>query len=161
MRLAEKSQIPNRIISGVLRPIWRMRRGMTLGAQAIVIDREGRILLIRHGYRPGWHFPGGGVEWHETIEQAMRREVLEETGVVVGPEPPPLHGIFSNFAIFPGDHVAVFVVRDWHRPSVPPASREIRESAFVAPGDLPADIARGARRRVEEVFGGVQRRADW
>ncbi|MBN9245973.1 MAG: NUDIX domain-containing protein, partial [Hyphomicrobium sp.] len=77
---------------------------VTLGAQGIVVDAESRVLLVRHAYRPGWHFPGGGVERGEEIETAITREVLEETGVVIL-EPPKLIGIFSHFDDYPGDHI--------------------------------------------------------
>ena len=150
----------NKAIGGVLRPLWRMRRGLTLGAQGCVADQAGRVLLVKHGYRPGWHLPGGGVEWGETVEFALGREVMEETGVeVTGPV--ELHGLFANFEKFPGDHIAVYVLRHWRRPVVPAANAEIAESGFYAPGALPADTVPGARRRIAEIMNGAQRTAEW
>lgn len=52
----------------------------------IVRDPAGRWLLIRRGTEPGrgqWSIPGGRVEPGETLEAAVAREVLEETGVPV------------------------------------------------------------------------------
>ena len=55
-------------------------------AGAIVRDGDGRLLLIRRGREPGrglWSLPGGRVEAGETRPEAVRREVLEETGLDV------------------------------------------------------------------------------
>lgn len=43
------------------------------------LGEGGRLLLVRHPER-GWEFPGGRVEEGETPEEAMHRELLEETG---------------------------------------------------------------------------------
>jgi ADP-ribose pyrophosphatase YjhB (NUDIX family) len=55
---------------------------------AIITDAAGRLLLIKRGHEPGkglWSIPGGRVEPGETDEQAVIREVREETGLVVQP----------------------------------------------------------------------------
>ena len=144
----------------MVRPIWRMRRGMTLGAQGAVIDAEGQVLLVRHGYRPGWWFPGGGVEWGETIETALARELEEEVGVTLT-GPPKLHGIFSNDASFPGDHIAVFLVRHWERPAEYWKRGEIAEARMFPREDLPERIDPGTRVRIAEIFDGVPLKPQW
>jgi 8-oxo-dGTP diphosphatase len=58
-----------------------------VGVGAIVLDR-GRVLLVERGNPPlagYWSLPGGVLEVGETLEEAVRREVLEETGLVVEP----------------------------------------------------------------------------
>ena len=57
------------------------------GVGAIIIDGD-RVLLVERGREPlkgEWSLPGGAVECGETIRQAVRREVMEETGLEVEP----------------------------------------------------------------------------
>lgn len=63
--------------------------GRRLAAKVVLIDEDGAVLLFRGGdpARPDagtwWFLPGGGVETGESFEDAARREVWEETGLVL------------------------------------------------------------------------------
>jgi ADP-ribose pyrophosphatase YjhB (NUDIX family) len=59
--------------------------------------RRGSILLVERGRHPlkgYWSIPGGLVETGETLDEALRREVLEETGLRV--KPVEMFGIFER-----------------------------------------------------------------
>jgi ADP-ribose pyrophosphatase YjhB (NUDIX family) len=60
--------------------------GPQVAVGAIVLDADGRVLLVERGRPPGeglWSVPGGRLERGETLAQAVAREVREETGLVV------------------------------------------------------------------------------
>jgi 8-oxo-dGTP diphosphatase len=54
-------------------------------AGAVVTDSRGRVLLLKHRFRPGtgWGMPGGFIEEGEQPEEALRRELREEVGLEV------------------------------------------------------------------------------
>ena len=147
-------------IRRVLHFYWRFARPMTLGVRAVVVDREGRVFLVKPSYVAGWHLPGGGVEVGETLRVSLARELLEEGGITaVGPI--ALHGVFFNARVSRRDHVAVYVLRDVHQEGVPRNPREIIGHGFFARDALPADTTRGTRARIAEVFDGVPMTEQW
>ena len=142
-----------RLVKPFLRVAFRQTRGMTLGTRTVVLKEDGaEVLLVRHGYAPGWLLPGGGVERGEALVDAARRELHEEAGIVAECEP-VLHGIFLNDAQFRGDHVACFVVRRFREAGFTP-NAEIAEARFFPAGQLPEGTTPGTRRRIAEVLSG-------
>ncbi|MGI9522455.1 MAG: NUDIX domain-containing protein [Hyphomicrobiaceae bacterium] len=148
------------LIRKAMQRYWRMTRAITLGAQGMVIDRESRVLLVRHSYRPGWFFPGGGVEKGETLRTALKRELREEAGIELTAEP-RLFGVYANFDVFPSDHVALFVIRDWQQRAVPRPNLEIAEQGFFDVSALPADTSEKVHRRLDEVLSAAPCTENW
>lgn len=131
--------------------VWfRVSRGLTLGVRAAILDGDGRVLLVRHTYLPGWHMPGGGVETGETTLEAITREVREEAGIEIAGRP-RLHGIFLNDHVSRRDHVLVYVVRAFHDcgPRLP--DLEIAEVAWFPVAALPDATTAGTRARIHEI----------
>lgn len=147
-----------RALEPFIRPLmhlyWRFSRGATLGARAMVINGDGRVLLIKHSYVDGWHLPGGGVETGETLLTALARELAEE-GNILMTAPPLLHGVFFNSRVSRRDHVALYIVREFRQDGQPVPNREIIGHGFFAPDALPADTGRATRARIAEVFDGA------
>lgn len=112
-------------------------------AVACIFDAEGRILLQRRGDRDdadAWGFPGGAIELGESAEEAMLREVREETGLAVTVE--SLLGVYTNyFDEYPnGDQaqtIAIFFVCSAHGGLARVDGRETLELRFFAPSDAP------------------------
>jgi 8-oxo-dGTP diphosphatase len=77
---------------------------------AIIFDPARRLLVIRRGRPPGeglWSLPGGRVEASESDAAAVRREVLEETGLLVRV------GALAGAVDRPGPGGATYVIRDY------------------------------------------------
>lgn len=134
----------------VLQPFHRQMRGLTLGTRTAVFDGDNRVLLVKHTYTPGWLLPGGGVERGETIYQSAIREIREEAAIIVEEEP-LLKGLCLNDGQFPGDHIAILVVRKFSQKTWKP-SLEISHANFFAVDQLPTDTTGGTRRRIEELL---------
>jgi 8-oxo-dGTP diphosphatase len=103
---------------------------------AIVRDDEGRLLLIQRGHEPEagrWSLPGGRVEPGESDAQALAREMLEETGLIVTPG--PLVGAVER----PGTGDTVLDIRDYAATvtgGTLAAGDDAAAARWVAPGDL-------------------------
>lgn len=67
---------------------------MWSGTAACIRDGQGRVLLQRRRDNGQWEFPSGHQELGESATDAVRREVLEEMGLVV--EPRQLIGLYSS-----------------------------------------------------------------
>jgi 8-oxo-dGTP pyrophosphatase MutT (NUDIX family) len=102
------------------------------GVHGVPLTAEGRVVLIRLTYAPGWRVPGGGRKRGEAAEPAMLRELREEIGLVS-------HGGIERLEeVRPGDPSAFFVVRDVvYRPR---RSLEVEQVREFDPASLPEDV---------------------
>lgn len=114
-------------------------RSPSVGVGGVVVD-DGRVLLIKRGKPPlygRWVVPGGTVELGESLEQALVREVREETGLEVRPL-----AFLTAFERIVRDDGAVrhhFVILDYLCERVSgavSAASDALEASFVAPQDL-------------------------
>jgi ADP-ribose pyrophosphatase YjhB (NUDIX family) len=116
-------------------------------AVAVLIQREGRVLLGRRGpgtREPGkWSFPAGFVERGERVESAAAREAREETGLDVNVD--RLIGLYSS----EGETVVLAVYAASAARGEPVAGDDLTELGWFAVDDLP-ELAFPRDRRILE-----------
>lgn len=136
------------------------QRPMTLGVRGLIIDKEDRVLLVKHTYVSGFYLPGGGVETGETILQALERELFEECAVSLK-SPPLLYNIYLNKRSSSRDHVALFVIRNFcdEGPRLP--DKEIAEVKYFPVDQLPDDATPATQRRIDEVLNNIEMSPYW
>lgn len=109
----------------------------TIGIGAVVMNPDGQVLLIKRDQPPAhglWSIPGGKQEAGETMVEACRREVLEETGLevlvfnILAVVERRLEGfhyvIIDFFAVYRGDGSELA------------AQSDVSEACWVSPADL-------------------------
>lgn len=133
---------------------WHIFQPVNFGVQVMLI-RDGQVVLVRHTYKTGWYFPGGGVKRKESVETAVRREAMEETGATLGEL--QLVGLYANLRGPVSNHITLFTGHDFELNGI--SDDEIAEVKFFPLDQLPEDIGWGTRRRIEEYVNGGQRPA--
>ncbi|MEM1038869.1 MAG: NUDIX domain-containing protein [Pseudomonadota bacterium] len=133
---------------------------MTLGVRAVVFNDRDEVLLVRHTYVEGWHFPGGGVERGETAVQAMIKELHEEANITLKSVPEIFH-IYRNTQHSRFDHVVLFVCRWGDQTSHKQPDYEIAEARFFPISALPATTTASTAKRLQEVLHDVPRADIW
>jgi 8-oxo-dGTP diphosphatase len=76
-------KLPKAAFAIVKEAARHLLRRPVVGVCAFARARDGRVLLIRRGDTGEWALPGGTLEWGETLQSCVRRELLEEAGVEV------------------------------------------------------------------------------
>jgi 8-oxo-dGTP diphosphatase len=129
-----------------------------VGVGAVIVDR-GRVLLVKRGHSPlkgEWSLPGGTVELGETLEAALAREVLEETGLQVSVG--PLVEVFDRVDRAPDGRVEYhFVIVDYAcsvRGGLIARGSDADDARWVPIRELPAY---GLTAKASEVIGKARR----
>lgn len=128
-----------------LRKLVGHRPLLQAGASVLLEDAAGRILLQRRADDHKWGYHGGSVELDEDVEEAARRELLEETGLRA--RSLTLFGVFSGPAmhhVYPnGDVVSnidhVYLCTDYEG-ELRPQPGEVEELCFFSWDALPEDL---------------------
>ncbi|WP_171651372.1 NUDIX hydrolase [Paenibacillus foliorum] len=120
-----------------------------VGAAAVIMDSEGRILLVKHNYgKYNWELPGGLSEQNESAENTAKREVLEETGLetTVG----RLTGVY--YEPINDMHHFVFACKVVDDQQPQPDAEEVTECKFFNVDDLPKPISDFTISRIKDAL---------
>ena len=139
-----------------LRQLVGKRPILVPGVRAIIRDESGAVLLqLRSDFRI-WGLPAGGMELGESVHDALRREVFEETSLTVLKARP--FGIYTNPAntiTYPnGDqsqpYTTAFLVDEWSGTVTPDGDESLDLRFFPLDQLPPPDLLLPAHRRVFE-----------
>lgn len=129
--------------------------GVETNGVRVILYRDNNVLLVKTRYYPYWILPGGGVKKGESIQEAGKREVQEECGIIIHSFSSPL-GIYTNTREGRKDTVTVLIAGLWNE-SHGERKRwnlEIQKSTFFDIHNLPKSLSHYTRKRIDEYLSG-------
>lgn len=137
-----------------LRKIVGHRPLLQVGARVIVEDEDNRILLQLRRDNHCWGYPGGSVKLDEEVENAAKRELFEETGLIA--HDLELFGVFSGkdlHYIYPnGDEVSnidiVFLCKHYSG-TLTPQKDEVDDLQFFSIETIPDNISPPVKKQIQ------------
>lgn len=118
----------------------------TVSVAGVITDEQGKVLLLEHVFRPasGWGIPGGFVGHGEQPEEALRRELDEETGL-------ELENVRLFRARILKSHVE-FIFEATAKGTAEVRSREILKVEWFRPEEMPEEMSAVQKATVREVL---------
>ncbi|MFA6495035.1 MAG: NUDIX domain-containing protein [Candidatus Paceibacterota bacterium] len=141
-----------------VRLYWRIFKPKTYGSRALILHGN-KILLARNINVSHWSLPGGKIDYPESPEQCLMRELKEELDLSIAKTEFKL-GEYLTHKEGKRDTVHIFVVKldaprfekQW----------ELEDAQWFDLGDLPQNIGPAAQRRIAEYLRGSRNLvADW
>jgi 8-oxo-dGTP diphosphatase len=132
--------------------VWLTQPRFAVTAGAVVSDERGRVLLLRHVLRKGsgWGIPGGFLAAGEQPEEAVRRELREETGLELDAAE------LAFVRTLPGVRQVEIIFRCRMRAAALGALEkgfEIDRAEWFARDALPRELPRDQRRLIDRALG--------
>src|SRR5512134_2080551 len=118
---------------------------LMVGAAILVLDRQERLLMMKRSDSGYWGVPGGATEPGEVVEEAAKRETLEEVNLEI--REMSLFGVFSGPELYykypNGDEVynvtIMYLSRDWHGEIK--LNHEHTEWRWFSANEIPEDVS--------------------
>jgi len=140
--------VPGRVRRG---GVWLIEPRFAVTAAAVVINEARQVLLLKHVLRKGsgWGIPGGFLEKGEQPEDALRRELCEETGLEI-----ERAEIVAARTLLKSRQIELLYLCYAKNGSHAQAqSLEIKSAAWVSLDRLPPELGRDQRRLIEYALG--------
>ncbi len=125
--------------------MWLLNTKFLVGVVGVIFDDRGRVLLVHHTYRQRypWGLPGGWVDGTERVEEALARELREETSFTV-----EVIEILYAGSGHPRPQLDLYFLCDYHAGEFRP-NAEIDALRFFALAELPARLLPHQRAVIE------------
>lgn len=113
-----------------------------------IIERSGHYLLAHRSDIDWWNLPGGGLEYDETLEDGLAREIFEEVGANIEIE--RLVGVYSKPR--KREVVLTFLCHLTPDSPEPGTSDEVSKAAWFLPSEFPTNLLPKHRQRIDDAL---------